>query len=265
MSAGLRIERLAFRYGDRSAVRDLTLELDRGAAAVLLGPNGAGKSTLLHLLSGTLRPASGAMSWGDKDLATMPRRARAQRLALVPQVFQVPFAFSCRELVALARTPYVAPFGRERARDRAAVARALEMTETAHLADRSILELSGGERQRVLLAMALAQEPELLLLDEPTAQLDVAHQVAVLELVLERCERDGLTVLVAMHDLNLAALFFKRVIVLDAGRIVADGHPRAVLTSGLLRNVYAAETEVVSHPVADAPLVALVRRDGKGP
>jgi len=257
--AGLHVDQVAFRYGALPLLQDVSLELRRGEAVALLGPNGAGKSTLLHLLSGTLRPRSGAVHWGGEDLVAMSRRARARRIALVPQVFDVPFAFSCRELVALARTPYLPPFGREQHEDRLAVARALEGTETAHLADRSVLELSGGERQRVLLALALAQEPELLLLDEFTAQLDVAHQIALLELVLGLCARSGLTVLATMHDLNLASLFFERIIVLHEGRIVANGPPGAVLTRDLVRDVYGCDAEILSHPAAGVPLVALSR------
>lgn len=258
MSEGVRIDRLAFGYG-APLLRDVSLDLGRGEAVALLGPNGTGKTTLLHLLAGALRPQAGAVRWGGDDVAALSRRARARTIALVPQVFHVPFAFTCRELVALARTPYVPPFGRDTARDHAAVARALELTGTAHLQDRSVLELSGGERQRVILALALAQEPDLLLLDELTAQLDVAHQVALLEVVLGLSARAGLTVLAAMHDLNLAALFFPRVAVLHEGRIVADGPARAVLTRELVRRVYGCDAEILEHPVLGVPLVALTR------
>lgn len=257
--SGLEVDLVSFRYGAPPLLHDVSLHLRRGEAVALLGPNGAGKSTLLHLLSGTLRPRSGMVRWGGEDLVAMSRRTRARRVALVPQVFDVPFAFSCRELVALARTPYLPPFGGEGPEDRLAVARALEGTETAHLADRSVLELSGGERQRVLLALALAQEPELLLLDEFTAQLDVAHQIALLELVQSLCARSGLTVLATMHDLNLASLFFDRIVVLHQGRIVATGPPAAVLSRELIRDVYDCEAEILRHPAAGVPLVALSR------
>ena len=259
MSDGLRAEHLSFAYGTRPVLRDVSLDVGRGEAVALLGANGSGKSTLLHLLSGTLAPDTGLARWGGEDIAFLARRVRAQRIALLPQVFQVSFAFTCRELVALARTPYIASFGHEGARDHAAVARALELTGTSALAERSVLELSGGERQRVLIALALAQEPELLLLDEPTAQLDAAHQVALLGLVLELARRSSLTVVATLHDLNLAALFFERIAVLHDGRIVADGAPSAVLTQDLVRRVYDAEAHILRHPTYDVPLVAFSR------
>ncbi len=258
----LAIDDVHFAYGAAPVLRGASLQLDRGEAVALIGRNGAGKSTLLDVVSGTRAPQRGRVALGGRALAALPRRERARRVALVPQFVQLPFAFSVGELVALGRTPYLPPFGRENARDRDAVAAALSATETAHLAERSVLELSGGERQRALVALALAQEPELLLLDEPTAQLDVAHQLQVLELVLALCRARGLALVAAIHDLNLAALFFPRIAVLHGGRIVADGTARAVLRAPLLREVYGAAVDVVAHPRAPVPLIALAR-DGQ--
>ncbi len=263
MTDGLALEHVTFDYGDTPVLREVSLSLRRGEAAALVGPNGVGKSTLLSIASGTLRPQTGTVRWGGVDLAAMPRRTRAQRVAQLPQVVQIPFAFSARELVALGRTPYLATFGRESAGDHAAIARNLADAGVAPLADRSVLELSGGERQRVLVAMTLAQDPELLLLDEPTAQLDLAHQVAALELVLERCAREGMTVLAAVHDLNLASLFFERVLVLRRGHIVADGAPRSVLTAELVREVFSCEVAIVERPAGGTPLVALQRAQAR--
>ncbi len=259
MSDGLVVDRVTFGYGSVPLLSELSLVLRRGEAVALLGPNGAGKSTLLALASGTLRPRAGGVTWRGEDIHGLPRRRRAQRVTLLPQVVQMPFAFTCRELVALARTAYISPFGRESPRDRDAVERGLVATATAHLADRSVHELSGGERQRVLLAMALAQQPELLLLDEPTAQLDVTHQVAILRLALDLCAHEGVSLVVAIHDLNLAALFFERVAVLHERGIIAEGSPRAVLTPELIRSVYACDAAVVEHPAHRVPLVALKR------
>jgi iron complex transport system ATP-binding protein len=265
VTEGLVLERVSFGYGSTPVVRELSLSLHRGEAAALVGPNGVGKSTLLSLASGTLRPQAGVLRWGGVDLAAMPRRTRAQRVALLPQVVQIPFAFSARELVALGRTPYLATFGRASADDTAAIARNLSDAGVAPLADRSVLELSGGERQRVLLAMTLAQDPELLLLDEPTAQLDLANQVAALELVLDRCAGEAMTVLAAVHDLNLASLFFQRVLVLHRGHLVADGAPRSVLTVELVREVFSCEVAIVEQPAGAVPLVALKRAHARAP
>ncbi len=259
MSERLLLDRVTFGYGHTPVVREASFSLGQGDAVALVGPNGVGKSTLLSIASGTLRPQTGTVRWCGVDLAAMPRRERARRIALLPQVVQIPFAFSARELVALGRTPHLSIFGRESPADHAAIARNLEDADATALAERSVLELSGGERQRVLLAMTLAQEPELLLLDEPTAQLDMAHQVATLELVLSRCAREGTTVLAAIHDLNLASLFFERVLVLQRGRIVADGAPRSVLTVELVREVFSCEVVIVERPAGAVPLVALQR------
>jgi iron complex transport system ATP-binding protein len=263
VTEGLALERISFGYGGMPVLREVSLSLRRGEAAALVGPNGVGKSTLLSIASGTLRPQTGTVRWGGVDLAAMPRRTRAQRVAQLPQVVQIPFAFSARELVALGRTPYLATFGRASAGDHAAIARNLSDAGVGPLADRSVLELSGGERQRVLLAMTLAQDPELLLLDEPTAQLDLAHQVAALELVQERCARGGVTVLAAVHDLNLASLFFERVLVLHRGQLVADGPPRSVLTADLVREVFSCEVTIVERPAGAVPLVALQRASAR--
>ena len=263
MSEGLTLERLTVGYGAAPVLREISVSLARGEAVALVGPNGVGKSTLLSIASGSLRPASGAARWCGLDLATMPRRERARRVALLPQVVRIPFAFSARELVALGRTPHLRSFGRMSANDHAVIARDLAEAGASDLAERSVLELSGGERQRVLLAMTLAQEPELLLLDEPTAQLDLAYQVAALELVLSRCARERMSVLAAVHDLNLAALFFERVLVLHQGRLVADGPPRVVLTAERVREVFSCEVVIVELSERGVPFVALQRAQGR--
>jgi iron complex transport system ATP-binding protein len=255
----LRFEDVSFAYGGRAVLDGAGFELPRAGMAALIGPNGAGKTTLLQLACRTLRPSGGRIELAGAELAAIPRLERARRIALVPQALPIPFAFTVRELVGLGRTPYLRALRGEQDSDRAAVARALELTGTAGLAERSVLELSGGERQRVILAMALAQEPELLLLDEPTANLDVAHQLAMLELVGRLNREQGLTVLAAIHDLNLAALFFERLLVLDRGRIRADGRPAEVLTAPLVEDVYGAPASVVDHPTEGVPLLALSR------
>ena len=260
MSAHLRFLEVSFGYGSTTVLDQISLDLPPGSLAALIGPNGAGKTTLLGLASGTLRPRAGTILLDGTDLARVPASLRARRIALVPQSLMIPFAFTVREVVALGRTPYLHPLRGESAADRAAIEQALELTDTARFARRCIHDLSGGERQRVIIALALAQEPDLLLLDEPTANLDVAHQLAILELIRGLNRRTGLTVLAAIHDLNLAALCFERILVLGGGQIAADGPPRAVITADLIRAVYGQAARVIEHPAAPVPLVALLPR-----
>lgn len=260
MSARLRFDEVSFGYGPVAVLDRISFDLPAGSLAALIGPNGAGKTTLLSLASGTLRPQWGAVLLDSADLARVPAWARARRIAVVPQSLTIPFAFTVREVVALGRTPYLHPLRGERTADRAAIERALELTDMARFAQRCVHDLSGGERQRVILAIALAQEPELLLLDEPTANLDVAHQLAILELVRELNRTAGLTVLAAIHDLNLAALCFERILALGHGRIVADGPPREVISASLIQALYGQAVRVVDHPEAPVPLIALLPR-----
>jgi|GEM_PF-2218 iron complex transport system ATP-binding protein len=221
----------------------LSLSIAPGEMVGLLGPNGSGKTTLIKLAAGVLQPQAGCVLLGGRDVRTLPRREIARRVAVVPQELTMPFAFTVRQMVALGRTPHLGLLGVERAHDRQAIAEALATTGTAALVDRVFSELSGGERQRVIVALALAQEPELLLLDEPTAHLDIKHQVEVLELVRRLNRMRNVTVLATMHDLNLAARYFDRLILLQRG-IVADGTPAQVLDAELLSQVYDTPVQV---------------------
>ncbi len=258
MSGSLRASDVTFGYDHRNVLEGVSLNVPSGTMAALIGPNGVGKSTLLRLLCGSLHPQRGRVELDGRDIRSYAPRERARRIALVPQTLAIPFAFTVREFVALGRTPYLSTLGGERAADREAIDRALDLTETVQLAKRSVLELSGGERQRAILALALAQEPEILLLDEPTANLDIAHQLAILRLIRSLNRQQGLTVLAAIHDLNLAALFFGRLTALGDGRVVADGPPDAVLTPSLLEAVFGTRVVVLDHPREPVPFVALV-------
>ena len=263
MTAHLRVADLTFGYAGRPVLAGITLDVPPGSVAALIGPNGAGKTTLLRLAGGSLRPTRGRVELNGENLAQVSAGERARRIAVVPQSLAIPFAFTVREFVALGRTPHLHALRGERAADRIAIERALAETDTDRFAARSVLELSGGERQRAILALALAQEPELLLLDEPTANLDVAHQLAILDLVRKLNRARGLTVLAAIHDLNLAALGFDRLLALDRGQIVADGSPREVLTPTLVEAVFGTVVDVIDHPTAPIPLVALRSQAGK--
>jgi iron complex transport system ATP-binding protein len=255
--ARLALEDVGFSYGREPVLEGLSLEVSAGSMVALLGRNGSGKSTLLNLVAGVRRPRSGRIRLDGDDLAAIPPRARARRIALVPQAATVPFAFTVREWVSLGRTPYLSPLRGERADDREAVAQAMRLAEVEALAPRLAGELSGGERQRVALAAALAQEPGLLLLDEATAHLDVHHQMTLLALVHRLQREQGLTVLAAIHDVNLAALWFERLVMLDDHRLVADGPPRVVLRAEILERVFRSPVRVLEHPTEGVPLIAL--------
>lgn len=240
------------RRGARVVVRDASLTVARGGWLALVGPNGAGKSSLLLALAGLL-PAEGTLSVAGLDPTRASRRDLARAVALMPQQPVLPEAVTVRELVTLGRAPYLRPLRGETATDRDAVRRALTRLGLRGLEDRFVTSLSGGELQRVVLARALAQEPQVLLLDEPTSALDLGHQQTVLELVDDLRRRDGLTVVAAMHDLTLAAQYSTRLALLDDGRVVADDVAGEVLTAERVRDVYGARVEVLAR--AGGPVV----------
>ena len=247
-------------YRDRDVLRGVDLVAREGELVAIIGPNGAGKSTLLRVLAGLIVPTAGRVTIGGADVNTMDRRTVARRIAVVPQVFETLFPFTVREIVALGRTARLGPLGVLGQEDARAVMRALEELAATDLADRRIDRISGGERQRAVLAMALAQETEVLLLDEPTAHLDPAHQRATLEHVARLARERQLAVVAVLHDLNLASALATRIVVMDDGSIVRDGDPREVLTATLVREVFGAGLDVITHdgrpfvlPVPDAP------------
>lgn len=234
-------------YGARVVLHDVSLAVREGEVVSVVGPNGTGKSTLIRALTGLVPLAAGEVRVAGRALATLSRREIARHVAVVPQVLETLFPFSVREVVALGRTARLDVFGRAGADDAAAVARALALLDLLLLADRRIDLISGGERQRVVLAMALAQEAPVLLLDEPTVHLDPAHQLATIALVRRLATQQQLAVLAVVHDLNLAALA-DRVVVLRDGRVVRDGPPSSVLNDALVRDVFGAGWEVVLRP-----------------
>jgi len=248
----------AGRASAEPVLRGIDLRLDPGEMLALVGPNGAGKSTLLKVAGGLLRPSAGRALLDEVDLATLRPREIARQIAVVPQESPIPVGLLVREMVGLGRTPYVRLLLGQTARDRHAVDWAMAAAGVVELADRFVDELSGGERQRVILARALAQQPRLLLLDEPTANLDLQHQVAMLELVRGLTREQGLTVVAAVHDLQLAALYCDRVALMSAGQIVSQGSPEVVLTAPLLLETFGQRVVLSAHPTHGVPLVALV-------
>jgi len=247
-----------FSYYNGLVLRDVTLSLATGAMVSLIGPNGSGKTTLLKILCGLLKPKRGRVLLSGQDIGRLSRREVAQEVALVPQELSVPFDFTVREMVMLGRTPYVRHLRGMTPQDHQTVDRMLTLTNTSALAQRPFNELSGGEQQRVIIAMALAQEPRVLLLDEPVVHLDVNHQIEILELIRRLNRQAGLTVLATMHDLNLASLYFDRLILLNEGRIVTSGAPGEVLREDTIRRVFRADVRIQPHPVRPRPQLVLL-------
>jgi iron complex transport system ATP-binding protein len=231
--------------GGRRVVDEVTVAVGAGEWVALIGPNGAGKTTLLRAIAGLL-PFSGRVVLHGRPAGAMHRRERARALAIVPQAPSTPPWLTVGEYVLLGRTPYLGVLAHEGLRDREAAARALERLDLLELADRPLGTLSGGEKQRAVVARALAQEASSVLLDEPTAALDVGHQQQALELLDGLRRESGLTLLAAMHDLTLAAQYADRILLLDAGSLVADGSPVDVLTSERLARHYEADVEVLA-------------------
>jgi iron complex transport system ATP-binding protein len=258
----IRIEDVSVDLGGRSVLRDLSLSVPAGEFLGLVGPNGAGKTTLLRTVNGLVEPARGLVTVAGEPVVGRSARDLARRVATVPQEPNLGFDFAARDVVAMGRTPHQSRFSAPDEDDRGAVERALARTGMDDLADRPVGELSGGERQRVLLARALAQETPVLLLDEPTASLDINHQVATLSLVRELAG-DGRTAVAAIHDLDLAARFCGRLALLGDGDVLAVGDPAEVLTPSRLERAYGVRTVVREHPVTGTPTVtALGAGDG---
>jgi len=251
----LQVKEVDFSYYDELVLQGVSLCLRAGELVGLIGPNGSGKTTLIRVMSGLLVPKRGRVWLDGRDIRTFNRCQIAQRMAVVPQELIMPFAFTTYEMVMMGRTPYVRPLLGAGPDDREVVEEKMRLTNTLSLAERPFPELSEGERQRVIIAMALAQEPEVLLLDEPTAHLDISYQVEVLELIKRLNRREGLTVLATMHDLNLASLYFDRLILLNGGRVVADGAPAEVLRRGNIQRVFGAEVRVQEHPTRHVPQI----------
>jgi iron complex transport system ATP-binding protein len=253
--AVLHAERLTIVMRGRAIVDAVDLAIDAGERVALVGPNGAGKSTLLRALTGVTTPTTGSVRLGGDPIEALDRRAIARTIAVVPELVGLPFAMPVEEVVALGRLPHDPPLTGLRASDRAAVDAALDRVGIAQLRGQDIRELSMGERQLVFIAVAIAQAAPILVLDEPTAHLDIRHQVEVMRLLVELNERAGTTVVAVLHDLALAAHFFPRVAVMAEGRIVADGLPADTLDERVIRSVFGVDPALVRLP-AGATAVA---------
>ncbi|MFE3140736.1 ABC transporter ATP-binding protein [Streptomyces scopuliridis] len=246
---------LTLAYEDRTVVHELDLAVPDGQVSVIVGPNACGKSTTLRALGRLLKPRGGSVLLDGTELARIPTRKIVQSIGLLPQSPVAPEAITVADLVSRGRQPHQHWWQQWSDEDERAVTDAMERTDVTALADRSVDELSGGQRQRVWIAMALAQETDLLLLDEPTTFLDIAHQVEVLDLVRRLNHDQGRTVVIVLHDLNQAARYADHLVAMKAGRIVAEGRPGEVVTAELVREVFGLESVVVPDPVTGSPLV----------
>jgi len=246
--AVLQIRSLSANYGDVNALDDISLDVQQGEIVGMIGPNGAGKSTLIKVLSGVLKASAGEVLINQKDVNSYSPNQRARTLAVVPQARQLGGAFTVEQAVLLGRTAYLGFLGKPAREDLTKVAWAMKQTAVDSLADRKLAEISGGEQQRVLMARALAQDTPVLLLDEPTNHLDLRYQVNLLKLIKKLVKQEGLSVLMAMHDLNQVSGTADRVVLLANGKLKALGSPEEVLTPENIMQAYQTEIETFTHP-----------------
>ncbi len=257
----LKVTGLDFYYGSQQVLRQVSLNAAEGEFVGIIGPNGSGKSTLLRVISGVAAPIAGSVRLQGEEVRRIPRNQLARRVAVVQQSGHIPDGFTAWEVALLGRTPYLGLLQAESEHDFAVVQRALVLCGAAEYAERRMGELSGGERQRVVIARALAQEPELLLLDEPTAHLDISHQVSILDLVYELSRSQGITVVAVFHDLNVAAQYCDRLVILAGGAVLAEGPPAEVITAEQVAHAYGAQVIVLPHPANELPVAMITARN----
>jgi iron complex transport system ATP-binding protein len=245
---------LALHYDEVVVSTDLSIEVPDGRVSVLIGPNGSGKSTLLRALARLLKPKSGGVVLDGKQIHDYSTKEVARRLAILPQTLVAPEAITVEELVAYGRFPQRRSIAGLRDEDRDAIHWAMEVTNTIEVRDRPVDQLSGGQRQRAWIALVLAQGTDLILLDEPTTFLDIAYQLEVLELLKHLNEEAGKTVVMVLHDINMACEYAHRLFALREGKMVAEGDPQVVLTADLIRTVFGIDAHIVNHPTSGSPM-----------
>lgn len=255
MTALFSIQDLSFSYGSHKVFRDIYLELKSGTFYGLIGANGSGKSTLLELLSGGLAATSGSILFKEKTINSYSKQELACCMALVPQHFSMDFEYSVRDVVLMGRHPHIPRFSSPSTKDHKKVDKALQTMDISHLASRAVSALSGGELQRVVMARALAQDTELLILDEATSNLDISHTIAILRVIREMVTENDLTVIAAIHDLNLAAAFCDNCLVLQDGQVVANADVESVFTKETLEKVFSVEVERIYKTEQNRPQI----------
>lgn len=240
----IEVENLEFEYKDDLVLENISFNIEEGMFTSIIGPNGSGKSTLLKLLSNIYYSESGKILIDNKDINSFKKRDLARKIALVPQDTIIDYEFTVEEIVLMGRHPYKGRFEKENINDFEIVKEALDMTNTYHLKDRVITELSGGERQRVIISRALAQDPSIILLDEPTSHLDINHQIEILNLLKKLNREKGTTIILVIHDINLGIRYSDEIIMLNKGRIIAKGTPEKVITKDNIELAYNMQVEI---------------------
>ena len=247
---------ISFSYNTKEVLTNVSLFLKRGEFLGIIGPNGAGKSTILRLICGILKPKHGIITVSGNDTCGIERKQLAKKIAFVPQETHFALNFTIEEIVMMGRFPYLRAFQRENKTDYEARDHALMYANLQEFRKRPINSLSSGERQRVVLARALAQEPAILILDEPTSHLDLHHQFAIMEL-LKKLNKEGMSIIAVNHDLNLASLYCERLVLLHQGKVFEQGSPKDLITEKILKQVYQTEVKVIRHPHKDVPHILL--------
>lgn len=250
------VNNISFNYENKLVLSDLSVQIDSGEFFGIIGPNGAGKTTLLKLIGGLLKPNQGIIRIFDKNLAEIPFNERAKIMSFVPQENYFSFDFTVLEIVLMGRHPYLKPMERPKKSDIEKALDALNFTDALELKDRNIMELSSGERQRVVLARALASEPKILLLDEPTSYLDITHQIEIIK-ILKKLNQEGMTIVFLSHDLNLTSLVCDRLLLLSDGKMIACDRPETLINNDLIKKVYKINPHIITHPDCNKPQIIL--------
>jgi iron complex transport system ATP-binding protein len=260
MNIAIDVQNLSHAYGNSPVLKNLTFSVRTSDFFIIIGPNGSGKTTLLKTISGILKPQNGQLKILERSIENYTRKALARTVALVPQKVPVDFPFTVKEVVLMGRSPYLGMLGLEQQSDLEIARQAITFTEIEHLVHRKLDQLSGGEQQRVFIARAICQQPQIILLDEPTASLDLSHQVRLMDLMEKLKQEQGVTVMMVSHDLNLAAMYGDRLLLINDGGIVRIGTPDEVLTFQTLEEVYGCTLLVDNSPLGKIPRVTLVPR-----
>ncbi len=257
------VENLRLAYGHNTVIEDISFRVTQGEIVGLIGPNGSGKSTMIKALSRVLNPQSGRILLDGNNISGIPRSELARSMGVVPQTPILPSSFTAFEIVLMGRNPHLGLLRYESEQDMAITWQAMARTATQSLAERRVGELSGGEIQRIVIARVLAQQPETILLDEPTANLDISHQLEILDLIKMLCRENSLTVVITLHDLNLASQYCDRLILIHNGLVHAHGTPEEVINQANIKDVYGTGECVYTHPVNGLPIVLLKAGSGR--